>query len=296
MSKTIGTHNGRFHSDDVFSVALLKTLHPSAKVIRSRDTEILNTCDLVLDVGNVYDVETHRFDHHQPETAGARANGIRYSAFGLIWQTYGLEYCKGNEEVWKRLNEGFVSSFDAYDNGQKTYEIIVEDAKVVELQDIFDNYLNPNMNEPSELEDYDRAFKGAVKLAQLILSRVTKRKLAEVESEQYFYGEWLNSPDRRYVVLEKFATSGQKAEDMPELLYYVFHAPNGTWNVKALAKDKGSYESKKPFPEAWAGHRDKELAELTGVEDAAFCHNSRHMCGAQSKEGALKLLELALAD
>lgn len=296
MTKTIGTHNGRFHSDDVFSVALLKTLHPKAKVIRTRDLDILKTCDLVLDVGGEYNVENNRFDHHQPETAGARANGVRYSAFGLIWKTYGLEYCTGNEEAWKRLDVGFVSSFDAYDNGQKTYEVTTKDARVVELQDIFDNYLNPNLSESSELSDYDKAFESAVKLAQLLLDRVVKRKLAEVDSEQYFYGEWLNSPDRRYVLLDKFATSGEKAEDMPELLYYVFLAPNKTWNVKALAKEKGSYESKRPFPEGWAGLRDKELATLTGVDDAAFCHNARHMCGAYSKEGALKLLELALVD
>ena len=296
MIKIIGTHNGRFHSDDVFAVALLKTLHPTVKVIRTRDLDVLKTCDLVLDVGGEYSVENRRFDHHQPETAGARANGVRYSAFGLIWQAFGLKYCNDNEEVWKRLNEGFVSSFDAYDNGQKTYEVTTKDAHVVELQDIFDNYLNPNIGESSELADYDKAFKGAVKLAQLLLDRVTKRKLAEVDSEQYFYGEWLNSPDRRYVVLDKFATSGEKAQDMPELLYYVYLAPNGTWNIKAIAKEKGSYESKRPLPEVWAGARDEGLAEITGVNDAAFCHNARHLCGAYSKEGALRLLELALAD
>jgi uncharacterized UPF0160 family protein len=291
---SIGTHNARFHSDDVFSVALLKALYPDAKVIRSRDLEVLEACDLVLDVGGEYDPAKLRFDHHQPGGAGARENGINYSAFGLIWQEFGLEYCKGNEKAWERLNHGFVSSFDAYDNGQKTYEVTTPDARVVELQDLFDNYLNPNLGESSDLTDFDRQFDIAVGIASLILERATLRKVAEVESENYFYETWKQSPDKRYVVLEKFATSGERAEEMPELLFTVFCAPNGTWNVKAMAKEKGSYESKQPLPGAWAGLRDSELAAVTGVEDAAFCHNARHMCGAYSREGAMKLLEIAL--
>lgn len=294
MIKTIATHNGRFHSDDVFAVALLKVLFPDAQVVRTRDLDVLKTCDLVLDVGGEYDVEKLRFDHHQPGGAGARENGINYSAFGLIWKSYGLQYCQNNNEAWSRLDKGFVSSFDAYDNGQKTYEITTSDARVVELQDLFDNYLNPNIAEPAELSDYDRQFDVALGIATLILERVSKRKIAEVESEKYFFETWNKSPDKRYVVLDKFATSGEKAEDMPELLYTVFKAPNGTWNVKAMAKEKGSYESKKPMPQVWAGLRDAELAEVTGVTGAAFCHDTRFMCGAHSKAGALKLLNLAL--
>lgn len=293
--RTIGTHNGRFHSDDVFSVALLKSLYPHANVVRSRDPEELSACDIVLDVGGAYDVATRRFDHHQPGGAGSRPNGINYSAFGLIWQEYGLQYCQQNEEAWRRLDRGFVSSFDAYDNGQKTYEITVEDAKVTELQDLFDNYLNPNLGESAELADFDRQFDVAVGIATLILERAMLRKVAEVDSEQYFYETWSKSPDKRYVVLEKFATSGEKAEDMPELLYYVYQAPNKAWNIKAIPPEKGSYTPKKPFPESWAGLRDAELAAETGVADAVFCHNGRHLCGASSREGALELLRLALA-
>jgi uncharacterized UPF0160 family protein len=293
--KTIGTHNGRFHSDDVFSVALLKALYPEAVVVRSRDLDVLAACDLVLDVAAVYDPEKLRFDHHQQGGAGARENGIPYSSFALIWKHFGLEYCQGNEQVWNRLDKGFVSSFDAYDNGQKTYEITVPDARVVELQDLFDNYLNPNLAESAELEDYDRQFDVALGIASLILERVVARKAAEVESEVYFYDSWLASPDRRYVVLEKFATSGEKAEEMPELLYTVFRAPASTWNIKGMAREKGSYEVKKPLPEAWRALRDAELAAVTGVPDAAFCHGGLFMCGAATREGAMQLLALALA-
>jgi len=50
------------------------------------------------------------------------------------------------------------------------------------------------------------------------------------------------------------------------------------------------------FPESWAGKNGKELAEITGVEDAIFCHNARFICSAKSKEGAMKLAQMALEE
>ena len=40
---------------------------------------------------------------------------------------------------------------------------------------------------------------------------------------------------------------------------------------------------------------DIVVAEITGVEDAVFCHNHRFICAAESKEGAIKLAKLALS-
>lgn len=66
-SKTIGTHDGYFHCDEVLAVFLLKQLSEfkDAKIIRSRDPLILNNCDVLVDVGDVYDPKAMRFDHHQ---------------------------------------------------------------------------------------------------------------------------------------------------------------------------------------------------------------------------------------
>jgi uncharacterized UPF0160 family protein len=293
MIKTIATHNGRFHSDDIFAVGFLKMLHPGAEVIRSRDQAVLDPCDLVLDVGGVYDHAKLRYDHHQPERAGARTNGVFYSAFGLIWHHYGKDFC-GDEELWKRVDEDFVASFDAYDNGQKTYAITTENAPVVELQDLFDNYLNPNADEKPTLEMYDVLFFESLPLAQKILTRVIDRTRASLNSERRFFEAWEKSPDKRYVVLDEFSTAGKGVERMPELLYYVYQSPNGNWHVQAIPAERGGYEPKKKLPEAWAGLKDEEFAVESEVADAVFCHNALHLCGARSKEGALELLKQAL--
>lgn len=64
------THDGLFHSDEVFSVALLRLYYSDIKIIRTRDSELLikaiNDREVfVLDVGNAYDPQTRNFDHHQ---------------------------------------------------------------------------------------------------------------------------------------------------------------------------------------------------------------------------------------
>ena len=38
---------------------------------RSRDEDVLNECDIVVDVGAVYDPDRHRYDHHQKSVHGS---------------------------------------------------------------------------------------------------------------------------------------------------------------------------------------------------------------------------------
>ena len=66
--KNIGTHSGQFHCDECVACALLVNFteeFKGAKVTRTRDLEILNKMDIVVDVGGVYDPKRHRYDHHQ---------------------------------------------------------------------------------------------------------------------------------------------------------------------------------------------------------------------------------------
>ena len=50
----------------------------------------------------------------------------------------------------------------------------------------------------------------------------------------------------------------------------------------------------KDLPESWAGLRDQELINATGVSDAVFVHRNRFMAVAKNKQGAVRLAELAL--
>lgn len=67
MSRKIGTHNGTFHCDEALACFMLKQLpeYKYADIIRTRNPDELAKCDIVVDVGGVYDADKHRYDHHQ---------------------------------------------------------------------------------------------------------------------------------------------------------------------------------------------------------------------------------------
>ena len=69
----IVTHDGTFHGDEVFGCALMGKFYPGRiEIERSRDPEVIATADMVLDVGEVYDIKTARLDHHQESYTGTR--------------------------------------------------------------------------------------------------------------------------------------------------------------------------------------------------------------------------------
>lgn len=67
ISPKIGTHNGTFHCDEALACFMLKQLpeYRLADIVRTRNPEELAKCDVVVDVGGVYDADKHCYDHHQ---------------------------------------------------------------------------------------------------------------------------------------------------------------------------------------------------------------------------------------
>ena len=46
---------------------------------------------------------------------------------------------------------------------------------------------------------------------------------------------------------------------------------------------------RKPFPDSWAGLKDEELARVSGVSDAKFCHKECFIAVTETQEGAESL-------
>lgn len=284
----IATHNGKFHADDVFGVALLKSLHPEAEVIRTRDQDRLDAADIVLDVGGVYDPKTRRFDHHQ-RSSGARPNGILFSAFGLLWKHYGKEFCDGDQDVWQKIDSRLVRAIDAVDNGQDLYT--VTDFRTVPL-DI--SAVLGLFNPIGQDEDFDAQFEVAVALATTLLGRLKSKYVHVLAAEREFLSLYKASEDRRYVVLDQFIPHGSVATAQPELLFTVFPGATGNWTLQTVRPEGSQFGSRKELPETWRGLNTSDLAAVTGVQDSVFCHKAGFIAAAETRDGALELLRLAL--
>ena len=305
--KTIGTHDGPFHADDAMAVAILSLAFPETTVVRTRDEAELSDCHVVVDVGGVYGPEIDRFDHHQARNAAelARPNGVPFAAAGLVWRTYGklacgvwLAYnepdCVASLDVVAAVDKSLIQAIDAADTGFRLTDgdLLIEGIRPMSFSRAV-SALNPLWNEDNSHSQMDKLFADAVLMCreQLVRAIAAAAGAADAKSEV------LQSPVvDRVLRLERFVPWQETVLNLElDVLFAVYPDQTGTWMVNCCPPEVGSFDKKLPLPEAWAGKRDEELATLTGVADAVFCHPGRFICGAKSKEGALKLAELALA-
>lgn len=283
---TIATHNGNFHADDIFSIAALKRIFPALKLIRTRDLELIAKADLAIDVGGEYDVDAGRFDHHQRGGAGERENGIPYSSFGLIWQKYGLEICDGNQKVANAVDAGLVSTIDAVDCGH--VEGVSEGISLSQTLSMF----NPTWQEES---DFDACFDEAVEFASLLLTRFIAAANGGISAKAIVAKAIDNAEDPRVIVLEKYTPWKKTVHALSEeALFMIYPSQTGQWRIQTVPVEPGSFENKKSLPKQWAGLSDKALKEITGIDDAMFCHNGLFIAGAESFDSTMKMALIAL--
>ncbi|CUB03298.1 MYG1 family protein [Marinomonas fungiae] len=284
--QVIATHNGNFHADDVFAVAALKHLFPSAELIRTRDLDVLAKADIVLDVGGVYDADKGRFDHHQRGGAGARENGIPFSSFGLMWQKYGLQICGDDQEIADAVDKNLVSAIDAIDCGHVDGPITgVSLSQTISM-------FNPTWEEHG---DYDACFEEAVTFASRVLARFIAAARGGVNAKSIVIEAIENAADPRVIVLEQFTPwKTTVLNTSPDALFMIYPAQTGEWRIQTVPVELGSFEDRKKLPAPWAGLSGKELQDVTGLEDAMFCHNGMFIAGCKSFESTMRMAELAL--
>jgi len=286
--KTIATHNGNFHADDVFSVAALKLVIPSFKLIRTRDLEVISKADIVIDVGGEYDAEKGRFDHHQRGGAGKRENGIPYSSFGLIWQKYGLEICHDDQAVANTVDVDLVSIIDAVDCGH--VEGVYNGISLSQTIAMF----NPTWQEDAH---FDTCFDEAVDFASRILTRFIASAEGDINAKGIVSEAIEGAKNPQLIVLDKYIPWKETVlSNSEEALFVVYPSGSGKWMVHTVPVVLGSFEDRKPLPKLWAGLSGGELQEATGVDDAMFCHNGLFIAGAGSFESIMKMAIIALQD
>lgn len=290
--KIVVVHDGNFHPDDVFAVASLSILNNgNIKVIRSREEREISKADYVVDVGHVHDPERNRFDHHQEGGAGFRDGKISYSAFALVWQTYGEKIC-GSKKIAEILDKKIVAAVDADDDGLDVCQKSLPGVTPVMLVDVIYS-LRPTWKE-ADL-DINKIFLEAVALAEEVLLREIKITRDNLEAEGLVAEVYNKTVDKRVIIFDKIYLPKPLLYKYPEPLFVVYlDRSRKMWRVTTIEKGENTYECRKNFPEVWWGKKGEELAKITGVADAVFCRNKGVFAAAKSKEGAIKLAELAL--
>lgn len=293
MIKRIVTHNGHYHSDDMFAVATLCIYlgDEEVEIVRTRDKSLVENADFAVDIGGVHDPERNIFDHHQEGGAGKRPNGVPYASFGLVWKHYGVELSGGEEEAGL-VDEKLVQPIDSEDNGVKVAKGVFDNIYPYTIQDFFDTFI-PTWKENDV--DVDTVFKSCVDIAKRILKREIVKARDKKEGERLIKEKMEGYSKNKVVIFDRYLPWKDVVMEYPDPLFVIYPATSGeSWHAQAVPVERDSLTARMSFPGHWAGKRDSELVEATGVEDAVFCHNGRFLVVAKSKEGAFELAQRAL--
>ncbi|KAJ7837597.1 metal-dependent protein hydrolase [Mycena olivaceomarginata] len=209
-------------------------------VKRTRDPAVLETCDIVVDVGAVYDESKNLFDHHQRGFTEVFGHGFetKLSSAGLVFKFVrkvvpSSEYqCwsqalwqRGHREqdaasvddpkvttLWLKIYQQFIEAIDGIDNGISQYpSASSQNIQAGRTWAVASAALNPVWNQPSSPEIYDAQFAKA--------SQLTGEEF--LGKMHYYANAWL--PARE--LLNAFIVSSKEIDPSGKILVFEQYLP-----------------------------------------------------------------------
>ncbi|GBE58582.1 metal binding protein, putative [Babesia ovata] len=318
----IGTHCGNFHCDEALAISILKLLpeYRDATIVRTRDLAVLNTCDVVVDVGGVYDPQKGRFDHHQgsfDEYFDENHRVTRLSSAGLVYKHFAKRvfrevYHVTDEEnlndMYLSIYDNLIQSIDAVDTGvaiaegRLRYEVNTSLPSRV-------GRLNPTWVEPDA--DVNERFQQAMKVTleefdffvrnYIDVHLVAKQKFVQVYQQRFqTHTSGLVVETPRGMPFFRFLYQLEDKEGTPtdeRVAFYVnYESATGQWRSSCISERGQQFTCRRPFPERLAGLTNQELEKASGIPGLTFIHRGRFTCGGLTKEAVLKLITLTLQE
>lgn len=285
-SRSVGTHDGTFHADEVSACALLlmADLIDRDKIFRTRDPAIIERCEYVCDVGGIYDPSQKLFDHHQADYQGPM------SSAGMVL-LYLKDTGKLSEKEYHYFNQNVILGVDAHDNGKDpqipgycTYSHIIANFTPIPYD------VSPEFQDKAFFEAMDFALSHLKRLHQRFLFLESCR---ETVSEKMRSNEPCLIFEKSMPWLELFFEMGGK--DHPAQFIIM---PSGEhWKLRGIPPTfERKMEVRYPLPSSWAGLLEEDLKKVTGIPGAIFCHKGRFISVWETKEDALKALEFILGE
>lgn len=290
-SINVGTHDGVFHSDEVFACAILHLAFDHIHVTRTRNMNVLNSLVILVDVGGEYDPEKERFDHHQRDFSEYRENGVPYSSCGLVWKKYGPQLY--TSEIVNEIDKNLIQHIDAHDCGHELTGSLIEGTSVgATIASIISGF-NPGWNDNNL--DSDVQFDIAVDFAKEILRNDIRRINGRISARNTVNAFITSSTSDDILVMERFVPWQEQIVGKHPYKFVVFPDTKGSeWRVQAVPKKLHSRETHCLLPESWRGLSGDELNKVVGIEDGVFCHPGRFIAGAESFDSVLSMARQAI--
>ncbi|THH03864.1 hypothetical protein EW145_g5947 [Phellinidium pouzarii] len=286
---------------------------------RSRDSKILDECDIVVDVGGVYDDSVRRYDHHQRDFQGEFDHGFttKLSSAGLVYKHYGREIIASRlqlsldspavELLWMKLYKEFIEAIDGIDNGVSQYPKDAT-ARYKNRTDLSSRvaWLNPVWNESIVSSEVDALFVKASNMTgeeffnrldyyakawmparDTVMSALSTRTSVHPGGQIVVFQQfapWKGLIIGKYCMTQEHLFDLEKemniAEDGKPLYIIYPDETASSWRIQAVPISSDSFESRKALPQAWCGIRDDALSQQTGIPGCIFVHASGFIGGS----------------
>lgn len=294
----IGTHNGKFHSDDVLACAILCALssNMSIWILRTRDSEMLAQCDICVDIGG------GKFDHHQAGFNKTRENGIKYASAGLIWKAYGKNFINlllkkyfpetncDTDSIFEAFDASCIALVDCEDNGIKI------ETHCFSFISSFLPWFSNN------LDDFNKQFHQVLLTTIAVLEQQLKTAIAKEIAKDIILSNWNNvnyfhdgilEIPSQTMFWEEAVIHINASTKVNKINFVIFPYSDGGWAAQCVSPSlKNGFKQRIPFPIEWAGQTEK-LAEISGVKGATLCHNGRFFVRATTKEAVVQMCNIA---
>lgn len=286
LPRSIGTHDGTFHADEVMACALLLfvDLIDQDKIIRTRDPKLLANCEYVCDVGGVYDPKQKRFDHHQVDYTGP------FSSAGMVW-LYLKESKKIDTALYDFFNQSLILGIDAHDNGKSPQMM-----GWCSFSQVITNFLPIEYDPP--VAALEACFQQALTFSLSFIRRLEQRLRFLEKSKEKVKEEM--EKKKKYLIfseslpwIENFFSLG--GEGHPALFLVM---PTGAhWKLRTLPPSlEKRMEMRQPLPKEWAGLLEADFKRISGLPGAIFCHKGRFISIWETREDALRALTYVLGE
>jgi uncharacterized UPF0160 family protein len=314
------SHSPPFHADDLMACALVGKYYESQgipySITLTRDQEIINKADAVVDVGGVHDPKKLRFDHHQLKASSKAATGLVAEFLkdkeGFDW-VYGLnstlekidkadlgtmtspEESKVSEALchfnptWKETqNHQFFQALNVLNECLENSLSSIETRPKESMGELFEKQL---LNHPTTIQrEFDTRTHQTEGSQKFIAAALKGQKSGITKTQQGIDFYPLLTKD----YLKSCPPSTRRA--LESIKYITFKTPQGAINAIAAPKAENRMEQKHPFPQEWRGKRGQELVDAisksTGEnfppvpQDKAneyFCHGAGFFLTAPDK-------------
>lgn len=255
--KTIVTHSGSFHADEVTAIALLHVFTPDFyNISRVGHQDKLPEVDFTIDIGRKLDPVKGLFDHHQYE--------LGLSSAGLIWQHLDLA------EQYPGISN-LINLVDQNDVGIKK-ALPHEYSRIIGAYNSNDIY-NDNIQM--------RQFYKAMAIATQVLQSMKDAQDQQNETKQIILEELYKDTKHDFLELPKYLIGWDKflnGEKTPSFRCIMWPKSEDSelWHAQILPVKSGEYEQH--------GRR------FEPDESMEFVHSNGFFCVAKDKETMVKYL------